>query len=108
MSRRTQIFPVGAATTTFASAKADPVSLRRISFNMQPLAKRTRKGNNGFVFEGVEGVREHRDVTLLSQSMQKAQAGAIVPEGNGSGIVWESENSIVTNYHAVSSATRGS
>jgi S1-C subfamily serine protease len=46
------------------------------------------------------------DVTLLSQSgVQKAQAGAIVPEGNGSGIVWDSENGyIVTNYHVVSSA----
>ena len=46
------------------------------------------------------------DVTLLSQSGgQKAQAGAIVPEGNGSGIVWDSENGyIVTNYHVVSSA----
>ena len=46
------------------------------------------------------------DVTLLSQSgIQKAQAGAIVPEGNGSGIVWDSENGyVVTNYHVVSSA----
>ena len=46
------------------------------------------------------------DVTLLSQSgIQKSQAGAIVPEGNGSGIVWDSENGyVVTNYHVVSSA----
>lgn len=46
------------------------------------------------------------DVTLLSQSgVQKSQAGAIVPEGNGSGIVWDSENGyVVTNYHVVSSA----
>ena len=36
------------------------------------------------------------DVTLLSQSgIQKSQAGAIVPEGNGSGIVWDSENGYV-------------
>ena len=46
------------------------------------------------------------DVTLLSQSgIQKSQAGAIVSEGNGSGIVWDSENGyVVTNYHVVSSA----
>ena len=33
-------------------------------------------------------MREHRErVTLLSQSgIQKSQAGAIVPEGNGSGL----------------------
>ena len=46
------------------------------------------------------------DVTLLSQSgIQKSQAGAIVPEGNGSGIVWDGENGyVVTNYHVVSIA----
>jgi S1-C subfamily serine protease len=46
------------------------------------------------------------DVTLLSQSgMQKSMTGSIVPEGNGSGVVFDADNGyIVTNYHVVQQA----
>ncbi len=110
MSRRTQIFlSVGAATTTtsgvFASAKADPVPTPDVVQHATALSEREKEITDSFS-KASKACVNIVDVTLLSQSgMQKAQAGAIVPEGNGSGIVWESENGyIVTNYHVVSSA----
>ena len=106
MSRRTQIFlSVGAATTTFASAKADPVPTPDFVQHATALSEREKEITDSFS-KASKACVNIVDVTLLSQSgMQKAQAGAIVPEGNGSGIVWESENGyIVTNYHVVSSA----
>ena len=113
MSRRTQIFlSVGAAATTtttsggvFASAKADPVPTPDVVQHATALSEREKEITDSFS-KASKACVNIVDVTLLSQSgMQKAQAGAIVPEGNGSGIVWESENGyIVTNYHVVSSA----
>ena len=113
MNRRTQIFlSVGAATTTttttsgvFASAKADPVPTPDVVQHATALSEREKEITDSFS-KASKACVNIVDVTLLSQSgMQKAQAGAIVPEGNGSGIVWESENGyIVTNYHVVSSA----
>ena len=112
MTRRTQIFHLAGAATSgvvFASggksAKADPVPTPDVVSNATALSEREKEITDSFS-KASKACVNIVDVTLLSQSgMQKAQAGAIVPEGNGSGIVWESENGyILTNYHVVSSA----
>lgn len=42
------------------------------------------------------------DLTVLNQSgNQSAFAGAIVAEGNGTGVVWDDEGHVVTNYHVL-------
>ena len=42
------------------------------------------------------------DLTVLSSSGNaSANAGAIVAEGNGTGIVWDDEGRVVTNYHVI-------
>ena len=44
------------------------------------------------------------DLTILSSSGNaSANAGAIVAEGNGTGIVWDDEGRVVTNYHVIAS-----
>ena len=44
--------------------------------------KRTRKGNNGFVFEGVEGVREHRrrDAVVAIWNAEKRKPAQLFPK----------------------------
>jgi S1-C subfamily serine protease len=39
------------------------------------------------------------DLTVLSGQAMKS--GAIVPEGNGTGVVWDREGHVVTNYHVI-------
>ena len=39
------------------------------------------------------------DLTVLSGQAMKS--GAIVPEGNGTGVVWDRQGHVVTNYHVV-------
>ena len=42
------------------------------------------------------------DLTVLNQSgNQSAFAGSIVAEGNGTGVVWDEEGHVVTNYHVI-------
>lgn len=41
---------------------------------------------------------------MLQGRPQNAIAEVDIPEGNGSGIVWDQEGHIVTNYHVVQSA----
>ena len=44
------------------------------------------------------------DLTVLNQSGNaSAFAGAIVAEGNGTGVVWDEEGHVVTNYHVIAS-----
>ena len=44
------------------------------------------------------------DLTVLNQSGNaSAFAGAIVAEGNGTGVVWDDEGHVVTNYHVIAS-----
>ena len=39
------------------------------------------------------------DVTLLMRAQGSAFGSVDVPEGNGSGVVWDTEGHVVTNYH---------
>ena len=39
------------------------------------------------------------DLTVLSGQAMKS--GAVVPEGNGTGVVWDDEGHVVTNYHVL-------
>jgi S1-C subfamily serine protease len=39
------------------------------------------------------------DLTVLSGQAMKS--GAVVPEGNGTGVVWDDEGHVVTNYHVI-------
>ena len=39
------------------------------------------------------------DLTVLSGQAMKS--GTVVPEGNGTGIVWDKEGHVVTNYHVI-------
>jgi S1-C subfamily serine protease len=39
------------------------------------------------------------DLTVLSGQAMKS--GAVVPEGNGTGVVWDSQGHVVTNYHVL-------
>ena len=41
------------------------------------------------------------DVTVLSGKAMTS--GAVVPEGNGTGFVWDSDGHVVTNWHAIGS-----
>jgi len=86
------------------SAKAE-VELGNVIFASTQLSEKEKQITESFA-RASKACVNIVDVTLLSQSgVQKSQAGAIVPEGNGSGIVWDSENGyVVTNYHVVSSA----
>ncbi|CEF98004.1 Peptidase S1C [Ostreococcus tauri] len=44
------------------------------------------------------------DLTILNASgTQSAFAGSIVAEGNGTGVVWDDEGHVVSNYHVISS-----
>lgn len=45
------------------------------------------------------------DVTLQGRGPRTAEVD--VPEGNGSGIIWDKDGNIVTNYHVLSSALSG-
>ena len=41
------------------------------------------------------------DLTVLSGQAMKS--GVVVPEGNGTGIVWDGDGHVVTNYHVIGS-----
>jgi S1-C subfamily serine protease len=42
------------------------------------------------------------DLTVLNQSGNaSANAGSIVAEGNGTGVIWDEEGHVVTNYHVI-------
>ena len=41
------------------------------------------------------------DLTVLSGRAMKS--GVVVPEGNGTGIVWDGDGHVVTNYHVIGS-----
>jgi S1-C subfamily serine protease len=41
------------------------------------------------------------DITVAQAGLSRPGAQVDVPEGNGTGIVWDSEGDIVTNYHVL-------
>ena len=41
------------------------------------------------------------DATLGSNPVMRVAGAVDVPEGNGSGVVWDNEGHIVTNYHVL-------
>ena len=44
------------------------------------------------------------DLTILSAAgSRSSSAGGVVPEGNGTGIVWDKDGHIITNYHVIGS-----
>ena len=101
----------GAAVAAAASvwsqagpARADAVSLAEVTPAVAPAGPLTAlEQNTVSLFErSTRGVVNVVDLTLLSGQARTGPAG-VVPEGNGTGIVWDKEGHVVTNYHVIGS-----
>jgi S1-C subfamily serine protease len=102
---------VAAAAPQLMTAAAPPAStaleLQDVTPDITPAAP-LRSAERAVIDVFERNTRSVANIFDLSLQGRTAQAQAVdVPEGNGSGFVWDREGHIVTNYHVLSSAMKG-
>uniref|UniRef100_A0A7S3VP22 PDZ domain-containing protein n=1 Tax=Dunaliella tertiolecta TaxID=3047 RepID=A0A7S3VP22_DUNTE len=99
--------PLTASLLKAPSSQAEPLTLEQVTPKIVPTTQLTSREEQLInVFDtNTYSVVNIFDITIRGRAAAVPEVD--VPEGNGSGVVWDQQGNIVTNYHVLGSVLKG-